>query len=410
MTLKKCSPHKGFTLAELLITIGIIGVLSAVVIFAVSPGKFLRSSEQAKRQHSAKQLMNAQYQYIIDKGSFAANKPIPEGSNNAIPICRSRVKETVCVNVDPLLFDYLPCLPLDGAETNNLLTGYKAYQQAGRFVSSTYSGSVRVPSTCEIPIFPRAQWKLDETSAAAPLADYTDNGFTATGSNFTLGFGPSAEVPPIVLPTTGSFEFDGTDDVIDTSFNELQTLDEFTLSAWFKADDADAHHIVWQGHTFNAFQLDPVYETGYLVHCNGWGSTNSQAHEMHLSTGWLGTPNRISFFYGEEVKPLASDPEFGLDPVDITAALPNPTGWHHVAVTLTNASGPTASAELFLDGVSVGKDTGTFVADRALWEVPLQIGKSCNSQRLMNGNIDDVRVYDKVLRLEQIKKLSAGLP
>lgn len=399
---------RGFTLTELLITIGIIGVLAAIVIVAVNPAGQLRNADQAKRKHSIRQIMNAQYQHVIDKGFFAADKTIPEGESSAMPICRTRVKDGICINMDGLLFDYLPCMPLDGAEPNNLLTGYRAFQNAGRFTTKSYTGSVLRPSDCEVPIFPVAQWKLDETVSNGPIVDYTDNGYTGTGYNFVTPYGSVTDIAP-KPPTTRSFRFDGSNDWIDTSYNGLQRLNNFTLSLWFKTSSAATQHFLWQGHVFSSHIGDPMYDSSYLVHVNGWGSTNADAHEMNFSLGWLGTPNRLSFFYGEEVKGFG-DPEYGLDPIDISIPFTDLNTWHHAAVVMTNSSGSVATAKLYLDGDFMAEDTGTFVADRSKWEVPLRIGRPAQASRYMNGYIDDVRVYDKALTSNELKRIANGLP
>lgn len=58
--------QKGFTLIELLIVIAIIGILAAVVIIAVNPGRQLAQANDARRSSEVNALLNAIGQYGAD--------------------------------------------------------------------------------------------------------------------------------------------------------------------------------------------------------------------------------------------------------------------------------------------------------------------------------------------------------
>ncbi len=87
-------------------------------------------------------------------------------------------------------------------------------------------------------------WHLDEDpSGTSPqMRDSTSNNHNGTSNgNMTSGDQVAGKID-------GSLDFDGTDDYIQTTSNELKTLDNFTLSVWFKADSTtDPHHILWEG-------------------------------------------------------------------------------------------------------------------------------------------------------------------
>ncbi len=64
--------QKGFTLIELLIVIAIIGILAAVVIIAVNPGRQLAQANDARRSSEVNAVLNALGQYGAD---FAGANP-----------------------------------------------------------------------------------------------------------------------------------------------------------------------------------------------------------------------------------------------------------------------------------------------------------------------------------------------
>ena len=58
--------QQGFTLIELLIVIAIIGILAAVVIIAVNPGRQLAQANDARRSSEVNAILNALGQYGAD--------------------------------------------------------------------------------------------------------------------------------------------------------------------------------------------------------------------------------------------------------------------------------------------------------------------------------------------------------
>jgi type IV pilus assembly protein PilA len=124
--------QRGFTLIELLIVLGIMGILASVVLVAINPTRQLSAAGDAFRHSTIKELRDAQMQHLLDAGSFAADKTIPNGAGNALPICRHTQTDAGCINVDTLVPAYVSCLPLDGRESNPKFTGYLMYLDNGR--------------------------------------------------------------------------------------------------------------------------------------------------------------------------------------------------------------------------------------------------------------------------------------
>ncbi|MDH5691347.1 MAG: DUF2341 domain-containing protein, partial [Candidatus Bathyarchaeota archaeon] len=206
-------------------------------------------------------------------------------------------------------------------------------------------------------------WHLDEDpSGTAPqMRDSTSNNNDGT-SNGAMTSGDQ-----IIGKIDGSLDFDGTNDYIQTTSSELKTLDNFTLSVWFKADSTTApQHILWEG---------PVTE-------NGWGDGSSpNSHEMHLTICKFDANNTLNFFYGYD--------ESGdwAPAVEINMSFSDTTNWNHAVVVMTGA-GTSPSAELFLNGVSQGTDTGT-QTNRTAWDTDLRIGSPGADQRYFDGGVDE---------------------
>ena len=80
----------------------------------------------------------------------------------------------------------------------------------------------------------------------------------------------------------------------------------------------------------------------------------------------------------------------------------NDGAWHHVAATRNNTSGAMA---VYIDGVPSGSGTGPTGARTA--PPNLRIGSLQTGNNFLNGTIDDVRLYDRVLSASDIAALSS---
>jgi hypothetical protein len=82
----------------------------------------------------------------------------------------------------------------------------------------------------------------------------------------------------------------------------------------------------------------------------------------------------------------------------------NDGAWHHVAATRNNTSGAVA---IYVDGVLSGGGTGV-TGSRTL-PPSLRIGSLQTGNNFLNGTLDDVRLYPRILSASEIQILAAGL-
>jgi len=76
--------------------------------------------------------------------------------------------------------------------------------------------------------------------------------------------------------------------------------------------------------------------------------------------------------------------------------------WHHVAATRNNTSGAVA---VYVDGVLRGSGTGP--TGSRTFPPSLHIGSLQTANNFLNGSLDDVRLYDRILSLGEIAALVA---
>ena len=136
MTLRSLSRtvRAGFTLIELLLVIGIIAILASIVIVAINPTKQLGSARDAQRHSDVNTIVNAVYQYAIDKNALPST--IPTASTLAKSICKTTAAAadwTGCVNLRMLSGTYIVSVPNDPQIASGTgYTGYMIYSENSR--------------------------------------------------------------------------------------------------------------------------------------------------------------------------------------------------------------------------------------------------------------------------------------
>ncbi len=354
-------PRGGFTLTELLVVLGVIGILAAVVLVAVKPFEHLGAATDAGRAQSAKELQKAQFQYLIDHGAYAADKQIPEGKQNAAPICRWGRTDTGCVSMDDLVPTFLPCLPYDGAEPNPAYSGYRIHLEVGRVrVTALYVGSGATRGGCDAFAILTdglvGYWTFDEVSGTGA----TDWVTSREEGTYTNGPTPSTDTAPVAFSNPRSRAFDGIDDcvTIPSLFGEPGSI---TLSLWVKLGGGEDTGELISVANSASIRLEGGLLKGFFFDGGGWKFTNN---------GY----------------PLGD------------------TAWHHV----TYVYGGPGFQRLYVDGVE--RDSSGWL-DAISYGGGLDgtyIGGFCGGGRDFRGSLDDVRVYDRALSPSEVAEIAAG--
>jgi hypothetical protein len=187
------------------------------------------------------------------------------------------------------------------------------------------------------------------------------------GNTGTLTDGPTFDGANI-----GSLSFDGSDDYVDTGTSFLKTNDNVTLEAFINHDsNSGTHFFLYEGQS------------------DGFG-TPVEFH-FHVDSGYLQV-----FFTG-----------ISLGGSSVSAASITAGEWNHVAVVFSNLSNVSgASSKLYLNAVEIDSVSGATVDIGSMPTSNLLIGKpfSTSQGRLYNGKVAAVKVYNKSLTVQEIKK------
>lgn len=197
-------------------------------------------------------------------------------------------------------------------------------------------------------------WHLNQDPTGT-IYDSTSNNNDGTSSGMNAN--------DLVTGRIGNgLDFDGYNDFIQTTSNEIKIASDFTIEAWFNADSTSMGHIVWQGES-----------TG-----NGGGIEE----ETHIGTGDCtdGNNNRISIFLDGYL-----DPD-----IDIAIDFYDTSNFNHFVGVFSDVD-TTPKGDLFLNGESQGIDSGNDIR-RSNWNTNLRIGRPGTNERYFNGIIDEVRV------------------
>jgi len=223
-----------------------------------------------------------------------------------------------------------------------------------------------VPASCifgpEDYLDPSFAWyKFDETSGA------TVNDSSGNGRNGTMTGGYTR----VMGKFGNAINLDGSSGYAVLPTGLVQTLGDFSITAWVKLDANDGWNRLFD------------FGTGTAVNMFLTPSANGGPIRYAITTSGSG---------GEQ---------------QITGSAALPTGsWQHVAVTLSGTTGT-----LYVNGIQVGLNTGMSLKPSSLGSTTQNwIGRSQYSDPYLDGTIDDFRIYGWGLTATEVAAMAADRP
>ena len=148
--------HKGFTLIEILIVIGIIAILAAVVIVAINPARQFAKANNGQRSSNINTILNAVHQFSVDKKGTLPPAVAALSVGVSAAICNTTgatCTATLVIdlgtdtNLDLANQTYIASMPIDPScpascsETDfnqgssDISTGYRIYRSANNRIT-----------------------------------------------------------------------------------------------------------------------------------------------------------------------------------------------------------------------------------------------------------------------------------
>ncbi|MHC4752491.1 MAG: LamG-like jellyroll fold domain-containing protein, partial [Planctomycetota bacterium] len=203
-----------------------------------------------------------------------------------------------------------------------------------------------------------AHWKLDEIEGNTAHDSADDHDGTLHGS---------PDWQPEGGNTGGSLQFDGVNDYISTDFVLNPVDGAFSVFAWIKGS-----------------------VTGQVV--------ISQTDGTGTGATWLGTEQSSGKLMTGLVPPQAG--RFPTPPL-ISEFVITDNQWHHIGLVWDGSR-----RHLYVDSTEVTADTGNLAPLKSSdGGLHIGVGKDLDTGSFWLGQIDDVRIYNKALSIEDIDEL-----
>ncbi len=380
----------GFTLIELIITIGIIAILAAAVIIAVNPSRQFAQARNSQRRSDIRAILDAVYQYASDhKGSFPVGldsnlKVIGTSQQNCQMLCGASEGGASEQDNSKQKFDLGVYFNTQWDAVNNWLELTAAGQASG---SGTYTSNSK--DSISDSIWQTIRWtpsrpfykelpnnQASESGYPAGNANMSGNAlllhfnesvgamsFSDASGNANNGFCSGANCP--VISSSGRFNndlnFDGANDFVAVNSSaSLNPTAAIALEAWVR------WNIPPNTGNSMAVIVNKNRDSQYQIRHNA-GNTRFQ-FVLRTNAGTTGTAQ--------------------------STTAPQQGRWYHLAGTWDNNS---QRMLFYVNGVlerNILRTGANIVSSASV----LNIGRrSLSNDRYFNGLIDEVAIYNRVL-------------
>lgn len=339
---------EAFTIVELLIVIGVIGVLATISIVAYGGvQKNARDASILSDIDSFDASITRTEMAGAISGWFSG--PTPTSSPYGILPSKGNIVDVVAGAGEYCIRAYNPNA-IKNSITNSSSKGSTS-DACINLPASTAAGGVGGSIT--------DWWKLDGNGVNA-VTGRTNGVVTAAVATTNKDNRPNK-----------ALEFNGTSAFVDFGATDDYNNANFSVSVWAESD------VVNPGHVRN------------LVGKGNWNETNN------WFIGFRGSGSEgVTATYG-----LAT---WAAGPMVLNSTF-NPTLWHHYVATVS-----AGQQRLYIDGILVSTVNSTHVATTNTYN--LQIARSSYSATFFDGKIDDVRLFNTTLPPDAVSAMYAAGP
>lgn len=346
--------HKGFTLVELIVVMGVITIIATLVVVSFSSARL--HSRDSRRVHDVQQIQTALELYYTKNHSYpTAITPGQTFSNAGViyidPVPSNPTPRTdgACLNQDYIY--------TSAANNTSYILNFCLGNDSGNYASGENSCYNTMNCLSEKSGLV-AWWKMDEGNGTT-IADTSGN-----NNNGTLVSSPTWQAETN-CKSGSCLSFDASNYGTVNDSNSLDLKDKFTISLWMKSNSL-------------------IQTNRYLI-----SKLNNSSSDNVYSIIYGYSANKVQFY--------ASGNSYGYPSSNSNITISD-TNWHHIVYTYDGSV-----FNGYLDSVAITPVNVT--SNLAQSTGTLKIASFNGTGYYFNGLLDDVRIYNRALSSAEVLSL-----